>query len=72
VACHVAKVAQLATATWQNHATSTFWWGQRPFSNNFFFTGMFFKLFFTGTKIKTDQITRTKIIFKPSIYILKG
>jgi len=21
----------------KNHATSTFWWGQRPFSNNFFF-----------------------------------
>jgi len=30
----------------KNHATSTFWWGQGPFSNNFFFTEMFFKLFF--------------------------
>ena len=48
MACHVAKVAQSATATWQNHAISTFWWAQGPFSNNFFFTVMFSNLFFYG------------------------
>jgi len=50
---HVAKVAQSATATWQEHATSAFWWGQGPFSNKIFFAGIYFNFFFTGTKIKT-------------------
>ena len=63
---HVAKDAQTATATWQEHATLAFWWGQGPFSNKFFFTGMYFKLFFLqGRKSKLAQITRTIIIFKP-------
>jgi len=43
---HVAKVAQSATGTWQEHATSAFWWGQRPFSNKNIFVGMYFKFFF--------------------------
>jgi len=42
----------------KNHDTSTFWWGHGPFSNNFFFAGMFFK--------KKNKIAWTKIKICPN------
>jgi len=51
---HVAKVAQSAIATWQEHATSAFWWGQGTFFKQKFFCRDVFQTFFLiGTKIKT-------------------
>jgi len=53
-------------ATWQklhsqqlprgkNHSTSTFWWGQGPFSNKKNIAGMFFNFFLQGRKSYLSQ-----------------
>jgi len=53
VACHVAKVAQSATATWRTTCQISWDVGQGPFSNNFFFQRCSLNFFFTRTKTKT-------------------